>query len=85
MSWLVGDDPDLRLRRRHAQPGGPADRPAVPDGSTATITYATSGSTQFQKETIDLTADGKVLKFDDFARAAVFGRKKWASSRSQGP
>ena len=52
-----------------------------PDGSTAAITYATSGSTQFQKETIDLTADGKVLRFDDFARASVYARKKWASSR----
>jgi predicted dehydrogenase len=81
VSWLLGDDPasvyavatpnqkDLQVLLRY------------PDGSTATITYATNGSTQFQKETIDLTADGKVLKFDDFARAAVFGRKKWASSR----
>jgi predicted dehydrogenase len=81
VSWLLGDDPisvfavatpsqkDLHTVLRY------------PDGSTATITYATNGSTQFQKETIDLTADGKVLKFDDFARAAVFGRKKWASSR----
>jgi predicted dehydrogenase len=81
VSWLLGDDPasvytaatpsqsDLQVVLRY------------PDGSTATITYATNGSTQFQKETIDLTADGKVLKFDDFARAAVFGRKKWASSR----
>jgi predicted dehydrogenase/threonine dehydrogenase-like Zn-dependent dehydrogenase len=81
VSWLLGDDPtsvyavatpsqkDLHTVLRY------------PDGSTATITYATNGSTQFQKETIDLTADGKVLRFDDFARAAVFGRKKWASSR----
>ncbi|MEV6905604.1 bi-domain-containing oxidoreductase [Amycolatopsis sp. NPDC051071] len=52
-----------------------------PDGSTASIAYTTSGSSAFPKETIDLTADGKVLKFDDFARASVFGRKKWASSR----
>jgi predicted dehydrogenase/threonine dehydrogenase-like Zn-dependent dehydrogenase len=81
VSWLLGDDPvsvyaastpnqkDLQVVLRY------------PDGSTATITYATNGSTQYQKETIDLTADGKVLRFDDFARAAVFGRKKWASSR----
>jgi predicted dehydrogenase len=81
VSWLLGDDPasvyaaatpnqkDLQVVLRY------------PDGSTATITYATNGSTQFQKETIDVTADGKVLRFDDFARAAVFGQKKWASSR----
>jgi predicted dehydrogenase/threonine dehydrogenase-like Zn-dependent dehydrogenase len=81
VSWLIGDDP---VSVYAAATPGQADLQTVlryPDGSTATITYATNGSTQFQKETIDLTADGKVLKFDDFARAAVFGRKKWASSR----
>ena len=81
VSWLVGDDP---ISVYAAATTNQADLQTVlryPDGSTATITYATNGSTQFQKETLDLTADGKVLKFDDFARAAVFGRKKWASSR----
>ncbi|MTD58595.1 bi-domain-containing oxidoreductase [Amycolatopsis pithecellobii] len=52
-----------------------------PDGSTATISYVTSGSTGFQKETIDLLGDGKVLKFDDFLRASVFSRKKWSGPR----
>lgn len=81
VSWLLGSDPvsvyatatpghqDLQILLRY------------PDGSTASIAYTTSGSSAFPKETIDLTADGKVLKFDDFARASVFGRKKWASSR----
>jgi predicted dehydrogenase len=81
VSWLVGDDP---VSVYAAATPSQKDLQTVlryPDGSTATITYATNGSTQFQKETIDLTADGKVLRFDDFARAAVFGRKKWASSR----
>jgi predicted dehydrogenase/threonine dehydrogenase-like Zn-dependent dehydrogenase len=81
VSWLLAQDPasvyatatpgqtDLQILLRY------------PDGSTAAITYTTTGSTQFQKESVDLTADGKVLRFDDFARASVFGRKKWASSR----
>ncbi|UMP02283.1 bi-domain-containing oxidoreductase [Amycolatopsis sp. EV170708-02-1] len=81
VSWLLGSDPvsvyatatpghqDLQILLRY------------PDGSTASIAYTTSGSPAFPKETIDVTADGKVLKFDDFARASVFGRKKWASSR----
>ncbi|RSN27674.1 oxidoreductase [Amycolatopsis sp. WAC 04169] len=80
VSWLLGSDPvsvyatatpghqDLQILLRY------------PDGSTASIAYTTSGSSAFPKETIDVTADGKVLKFDDFARASVFGRKKWASS-----
>jgi predicted dehydrogenase/threonine dehydrogenase-like Zn-dependent dehydrogenase len=81
VSWLLDGDPtsvyacatpgnnDLQLLLRY------------PDGSTATITYAASGSSGFQKETLDVLADGKVLKFDDFLRASVFSRKKWASSR----
>jgi predicted dehydrogenase/threonine dehydrogenase-like Zn-dependent dehydrogenase len=81
VSWLLGADPvsvyacatpdrqDLQILL------------CYPDGSTATITYATSGSTGFPKETLDVVADGRVLKFDDFARASVYGRKRWTSSR----
>ena len=81
VSWLLGDDP---VSVYAAATPGHTDLQVVlryPDGSTAAITYATSGSTQFQKETVDLTADGKVLRFDDFVRASVYARKKWASSR----
>jgi predicted dehydrogenase len=81
VSWLLADDPATVYAT--ATPGH-TDLQVVltyPDGSTAAVTYTTTGSTQFQKETIDFTADGKVLRFDDFARAAVFGRKKWVSSR----
>jgi len=52
-----------------------------PDGSTAAITYATSGSAGFPKETIDLLVDGKVLRFDDFQRTSVYGRKRWSTPR----
>ncbi|GAB3583441.1 bi-domain-containing oxidoreductase [Amycolatopsis endophytica] len=81
VSWLLGADPvsvyacatpdqqDLQILLRY------------PDGSTAAITYATSGSAGFPKETLDVVADGRVLKFDDFARASVYARKRWASSR----
>jgi predicted dehydrogenase len=81
VSWLLGDDP---VSVYAAGTPGQHDLQVVlryPDGSTAALTYATSGSTQFQKETIDLTADGKVMRFDDFVRASVYARKKWASSR----
>jgi predicted dehydrogenase/threonine dehydrogenase-like Zn-dependent dehydrogenase len=81
VSWLLDDDPvsvyacgtpgqqDLQIVLRY------------PDGSTAAISYVTSGSTGFQKETLDLLADGKVLKFDDFLRTSVFSRKKWSTPR----
>ncbi|WP_037360079.1 bi-domain-containing oxidoreductase [Amycolatopsis orientalis] len=81
ISWFLGSDPvsvyatgtpgnhDLQVLLRYA------------DGSTATISYLTSGSTSFPKETLEVLADGKVLKFDDFVRASVYGRKRWTSSR----
>ncbi|WP_030559346.1 bi-domain-containing oxidoreductase [Streptomyces aureocirculatus] len=57
-----------------------------PDGSTATISYVTTGPAGFPKETLDLVADGRALRLDDFVRASVFadggaGRKRWVSSR----
>ena len=52
-----------------------------PDGSTATISYVTTGAPGFPKETLDLLADGKVLRLDDFVRASVHGPGKWLSSR----
>ncbi|GAA4556705.1 bi-domain-containing oxidoreductase [Pseudonocardia xishanensis] len=54
---------------------------AYPDGSTAVISYVTSGSSRYPKETLDLLADGKVLTLDDFTRAAVVGKPGWSSSR----
>ncbi|MEV6953700.1 bi-domain-containing oxidoreductase [Streptomyces sp. NPDC051183] len=80
-SWLLGADPvsvyavttpgneDLQVVLRY------------PDGSTATISYVTTGASGFPKETLDLVADGKVLRFDDFVRASVYSRKRWVSSR----
>ena len=81
VSWLLGADPvsvyacatpgqgDLQVLLRY------------PDGSTAVITYATSGAPGFPKETIELLADGRVLRLDDFQRASVHSRKRWTSSR----
>ena len=51
------------------------------DGSTAAITYATSGSPRFPKETFEVLADGKVLRFDDFRRASLNGAQRWTVPR----
>ncbi len=85
MSWLLDADPvsvfatatpgqdDLQILLRY------------PDGSTAALTYATSGAPGFPKETLDLLADRKVLRLDDFVKASVNfstqGKKRWLSSR----
>jgi predicted dehydrogenase/threonine dehydrogenase-like Zn-dependent dehydrogenase len=81
VSWLLEADPvsvyatatpdqdDLQIMLRY------------PDGSTAALTYATSGAPGFPKETLDLLADRKVLRLDDFVKSSVYARKRWVSSR----
>ncbi|MGV9909371.1 bi-domain-containing oxidoreductase [Streptomyces tendae] len=81
-SWLLGADP---VSVYALAPSGNEDLQVVlgyPDGSTATISYVTTGAAAFPKETLDLVADGKVLQLDDFVRSSVYdGRKRWVSSR----
>ncbi|MET9760697.1 bi-domain-containing oxidoreductase [Streptomyces sp. NPDC006372] len=80
-SWLLDADP---VSVYSVATSGNEDLQVVlryPDGSTATISYVTTGAPGFPKETLDLVADGKVLRLDDFVRASVYGRKRWVSSR----
>ncbi|MER6133928.1 bi-domain-containing oxidoreductase [Streptomyces sp. NPDC001815] len=80
-SWLLQADP---VSVYAVAASGNEDLHVVlgyPDGSTATISYVTTGAPTFPKETLDLVADGKVLRLDDFVRASVYGRKRWVSSR----
>ncbi|GGS79407.1 oxidoreductase [Streptomyces tanashiensis] len=80
-SWLLGADP---VSVYAVAPAGNEDLQIVlryPDESTATISYVTTGAPGFPKETLDLLADGKVLRLDDFVRASVYGQKRWVSSR----
>ncbi|MFF4209390.1 bi-domain-containing oxidoreductase [Streptomyces sp. NPDC001796] len=80
-SWLLDADP---VSVYATAPSGNEDLQVVlryPDGSTATISYVTSGPSGFPKETLDLIADGRALRLDDFVRASVYGRKRWVSSR----
>ncbi|MGW4890903.1 bi-domain-containing oxidoreductase [Kitasatospora sp. NPDC004240] len=80
-SWLLEADPVSVYAV--ASPGNDDLQVVLryPDGSTATISYVTTGAPGFPKETLDLLADGKVLKLDDFVRASVHGPKRWVSSR----
>ncbi|MFC8604826.1 Gfo/Idh/MocA family protein, partial [Streptomyces olivaceus] len=82
-SRLLGADPVSVYAT--ATPGG-EDLQVVlryPDGSTATIAYVTTGPSGFPKETVDLVADGRALRLDDFLRAAVYDgrRKRWVGPR----
>lgn len=81
VSWLLGVDPVSVYAC--ATPGN-ADLQVLlryPDGSTATVTYATSGAASYPKETLDVVADGKVLRFDDFASARLYARRRYPSPR----
>ncbi|MCH5670920.1 bi-domain-containing oxidoreductase [Streptomyces gilvus] len=80
-SWLLDADP---VSVYATAPSGNEDLQIVlryPDGSTATISYVTSGPSAFPKESLDLIADGRALRLDDFVRASVYGQKRWVSSR----
>ncbi|MFF8281179.1 bi-domain-containing oxidoreductase [Streptomyces albus] len=82
-SWLLQADP---VSVYAVAASGNEDLQVVlryPDESTATLGYVTTGSPGFPKETLDLLADGKVLRLDDFVRAAVYDgrRKQWVGSR----
>ena len=45
------------------------------DGSVATISYATDGSSRFPKETLDVVADGRNGRLDNFQRITVWSTK----------
>lgn len=81
VSWLLDADPISVYAL--ATPGNDDLQVVLryPDGSTATISYVTSGPASLPKETLDLVADGKALRLDDFVRASVYGSKRWVSSR----
>ncbi|MFJ8791339.1 bi-domain-containing oxidoreductase [Streptomyces sp. NPDC102462] len=82
-SWLLGADP---VSVYAISTPGDEDLQVVlryPDGSTATISYVTTGPAGLPKETLDLVADGRALRLDDFVRATVYDgrRKQWVGSR----
>ncbi|MFI1016782.1 bi-domain-containing oxidoreductase [Streptomyces sp. NPDC020965] len=84
VSWLLAADPVSVYAVATSGDEGGGDLQVVlryPGGSTATLSYVTSGPASYPKETLDLIADGKVLRLDDFVRASVYGRKRWTSPR----
>ncbi|MEU3273743.1 bi-domain-containing oxidoreductase [Saccharomonospora sp. NPDC006951] len=81
VSWLLGSDP---VSVYAGATTGHSDTQLVlryPDSSTAVLSYVTSGGSAYPKETIDMVADGKILRFDDFQRAELYGGGKSVSPR----
>jgi predicted dehydrogenase/threonine dehydrogenase-like Zn-dependent dehydrogenase len=53
------------------------------DGSVATISYVTRGSSRFPKETIDVTAGGRSGRLDNFRKVQVWAPKGTSSKRAR--
>jgi len=59
----MGTDADLHATLRFA------------DRSVATLGYVTAGSSRFPKETLEICADGRTGRLDNFQRVTVWGAK----------
>lgn len=66
----MGTDADLHATLRFA------------DGSVASLGYVTSGSSRFPKETLEISADGRTGRLDNFQRVTVWGTKGKSGHRS---
>jgi predicted dehydrogenase/threonine dehydrogenase-like Zn-dependent dehydrogenase len=84
LSWLVESLP----AELFATPGVEHDDVQVivrfANGSSATITYVTTGNARYPKETIDLVGGGRNARLDNFRRAAVWAGRRSNSMRSRG-
>jgi predicted dehydrogenase/NADPH:quinone reductase-like Zn-dependent oxidoreductase len=82
VSWLVGAEP---LAVHAVSAAGAGDLQLMlryPDGSLATITYATDGHARFPKETLDLLGGERSARLDNFTKATVWSASGKDSSRS---
>jgi hypothetical protein len=52
------------------------------DGSVATISYVTDGQPRFPKETLDVAADGRSGRLDNFQRSRLVATGKTSHGRS---
>jgi hypothetical protein len=55
---------------------------AYPDGSTGSITYATTGSARFPKEILDVSGAGANVRLDNFRKLSVWGRGRVTTKRA---
>jgi predicted dehydrogenase/threonine dehydrogenase-like Zn-dependent dehydrogenase len=84
LSWWADSPPE----QVYAVPGPePGDLQAIVrfrNGSTGTITYLTTGSPRYQKETLDAMGGGRSARLDNFAKAAVWTGRRRHATRARG-
>jgi predicted dehydrogenase/threonine dehydrogenase-like Zn-dependent dehydrogenase len=73
LSALVGHDP-VEVHAMGAAANVQANM-RFADGSVATISYVTDGSSRFPKETLDVVGDGRNGRLDNFQRVTVWSAK----------
>lgn len=54
------------------------------NGSSGVITYATTGNSRYQKETLDASGGGRTARLDNFRQAAVWNGRRRSATKSRG-
>jgi predicted dehydrogenase/threonine dehydrogenase-like Zn-dependent dehydrogenase len=84
LSWWTESLPETVF----AMPGlGPGDVQSIVrfrNGSSASITYVTTGNPRHPKETLDVAAGGKSARLDNFERATIWAGRHRSTMRSRG-
>jgi predicted dehydrogenase len=84
LSWLVESLPSEVFAKPGVEPDDVQVIVNFENGSSAAITYVTTGNTRYPKETIDIVGGGRNARFDNFRHAAVWAGRRTNSMRSRG-
>lgn len=83
VSWWLGQDPvDVYATATPDDPDNLIATLTYRDGSIAKIAYVTHGDPKYPKEMMEVFADGKVAKMDNFKRTEIWRRGKCSKTRS---
>jgi predicted dehydrogenase len=84
VSWWLGATPV----EAHAVSAAEADNVLVTlrfdEGSVASLDYATRGNPRYPKETIEVVADGRIARLDNFRKAMVWKGRRAHTQRARG-
>jgi predicted dehydrogenase len=84
LSWWAGSLPEHVYAVPGPEPGDLQATMRFRNGSTGTITYLTTGSPRYQKETLDASGGGRSARLDNFAQAAVWAGRRRSATRARG-
>ena len=85
LSWWAGADPEQVYAAAGPEPGDLQVTLQFPGGSVGTISYVTTGSPRYPKETFDTAAAGRSARLDNFRTVTVWAGRRRNVLRSRGP